>query len=73
MATTQILYQMPDHPLAAADLCRAELRSVSEIPALQDFFGFWQEDSMLYSAIVAHSRLIKPTEFRAINGLFLLH
>ena len=27
----------------------------------------------LYSVIVAHSRLIKPAEFRAIDGLFRLH
>jgi hypothetical protein len=56
--------------LAAADLCRAELRSVSEIPALQDFLAFGGKNSMFYSVIVAHSRLIKPAAFRAIDGLF---
>jgi hypothetical protein len=36
---------------------------------LQDFRAFWHGklDGPLYSVIVAHSRLIKPAEFRAIE------
>jgi uncharacterized protein Usg len=44
-------------------------------PALQDFPAFWQEklDGPLYSVTIAHSRLIKPAELRAIDGIFRLH
>jgi len=44
-------------------------------PALQDFLNFWQKklDGPLHSVTVAHCRLIKPTELRAVDGVFRLH
>jgi uncharacterized protein Usg len=42
---------------------------------LQRFLLFWQRslEGPLHSVTVAHSRLIKPAEMRAINGEFRLH
>src|SRR4029079_2438465 len=56
-------------PLAVTDLRLAELRSVSEIPCAQGFSAFWQQklDGPLYSVTVAHSKLIKPAELRAVD------
>jgi uncharacterized protein Usg len=44
-------------------------------PELQRFLEFWQRslEGILHSVTVAHSKLIKPAEIRAINGVFRLH
>ncbi|MGD9769214.1 MAG: protein usg [Pseudolabrys sp.] len=46
-----------------------------KFPELQKFLAFWQAklDGPLFSVRVAHSRLIKPAELRAIDGVFTLH
>jgi hypothetical protein len=56
-------------PLAAANLRLAELRSVSE------FLSFWEQklEGPLFAVTVAHSKLIKPAELRAVDGVFRLH
>jgi uncharacterized protein Usg len=74
LTTAQILYRTGSS-LAAADLCRAELRSVSEIPGTPGFPRLLAGKTRwpLHSVTVVHSRLIKPAEFRAIDGLFRLH
>jgi uncharacterized protein Usg len=50
------------------DLCPA-------FPALNKFLNFWLEtlEGPLHSVTVAHARLIKPAEIRAIDGEFRLH
>jgi uncharacterized protein Usg len=42
---------------------------------LNRFLAFWLEklEGPLYAVTVAHSRLIKPAELRAIDGEFRLH
>jgi hypothetical protein len=46
-----------------------------EFPELQRFLAFWQEklEGPLHSVRVAHSKLIKPAELKAISGEFRLH
>jgi uncharacterized protein Usg len=75
LTTANILYRRPDHPWLlqsyvwqAYDLC-------PNFPELQRFLGFWQKslEGVLHSVTVAHSRLVKPAELRAVNGVFRLH
>jgi uncharacterized protein Usg len=75
LTTANILYRRPDHPWLlqsyvwqAYDLC-------PNFPELQGFLGFWQKslEGMLHSVTVAHSRLIKPAELRAVDGVFRLN
>ena len=44
-------------------------------PHLNKFLNFWLEklEGPLHSVTVAHARLIKPAEIRAVNGEFRLH
>ncbi len=44
-------------------------------PVLNGFLDFWKRelDGPLHSVRVAHSHLIKPAEFRAVNGVLTLH
>jgi uncharacterized protein Usg len=44
-------------------------------PALKDFLAFWETrlEGPLFAVTVAHSKLIKPGELRAVDGVFRLH
>lgn len=75
LTTANILYRRPDHPWLlqtyvwqAYDLC-------PNFPELQRFLEFWQRslEGILHSVTVAHSKLIKPAEIRAVDGVFRLH
>ena len=75
LTTAHILYRMPDYPSLLQTYVWQKYDLFPKFPALQDFLAFWQEklDGPLYSVTVAHSRLIKPAELRAIDGIFRLH
>jgi uncharacterized protein Usg len=75
LTTAHILYRRPDYRWLlqtyvwqAYDLC-------PRFPALNRFLAFWLEklEGPLHSVTVAHSRLIKPAEIKAVNGEFRLH
>jgi uncharacterized protein Usg len=75
LTTAHILYRMPDHPSLLQTYVWQDYDLCPKFPTLQRFLEFWRTtlEGPLYSVTVAHSRLIKPAEIRAINGEFRLH
>jgi uncharacterized protein Usg len=75
LTTAQILYRMPDHPSLLQTFVWQNYDLFPKFPELQRFLAFWVEklEGPLHSVLVAHSRLIKPAELRAVNGVFHLH
>ena len=75
LTTAQILYRMPDHPSLLQTYVWQNYDMFPKFPVLTDFLAFWQEklDGPLHSVTVAHSKLIKPAELRAVDGVFRLH
>ena len=75
LTTAQILYRMPDHPSLLQTYVWQNYDLFPKFPELQKFLAFWVEklEGPLHSVMVAHSRLIKPAELRAINGEYRLH
>jgi uncharacterized protein Usg len=75
LTTAQILYRLPDHPSLLQTYVWQDYDLCPRFPVLNRFLAFWLEklEGPLYSVTVAHSRLIKPAELRAINGEFRLH
>ena len=75
LTTAEILYRHPDRRWLLQTYVWQNYDLFPKFPALKDFLAFWQEklEGPLYSVTVAHSRLIKPAELRAVNGVFLLH
>jgi uncharacterized protein Usg len=75
LTTAQILYRLPDHPSLLQTYVWQNYDLFPKFPALKDFLAVWQEklDGPLFSVTVAHSRLIKPAELRAVDGVFRLH
>ena len=75
LTTAHILYRRPDHHWLLQSYVWQNYDLFPEFPELQRFLAFWQEklEGPLHSVRVAHSKLIKPAELRAINGEFRLH
>jgi uncharacterized protein Usg len=75
LTTAQILYRRPDHPWLLQTYVWQDYDLCPDFPELQGFLRFWQEslEGVLHSVTVAHSRLIKPAELRAIGSEFRLH
>jgi uncharacterized protein Usg len=75
LTTAHILYRRPDHPWLLQSYIWQKYDLFPRFPELQKFLEFWMEklDGPLHSVQVAHAKLIKPAELRAIDGEFRLH
>jgi len=75
LTTAHILYRRPDHPWLLQSYVWQEYDLFPQFPSLQKFLNFWQRslEGALHSVTVGHSRLIKPTEIKAIGSEFRLH
>ena len=75
LTTAEILYRRPDHPWLLQTYIWQNYDLFPKFPELRRFLDFWVEklEGPLHSVVVAHSRLIKPAELRAIGGEFKLH
>jgi uncharacterized protein Usg len=75
LTTANILYRRPDHPWLLQSYVWQDYDLCPAFPALNKFLNFWLEtlEGPLHSVTVAHARLIKPAEIRAIDGEFRLH
>ena len=75
LTTAHILYRLPDHPHLLQTYIWQDYDLAPKFPVLIGFLDFWKRelDGPLHSVTVAHSRLIKPAEYRAIDGVLTLH
>jgi uncharacterized protein Usg len=75
LTTAHILYRMPDHLSLLQTYVWQDYDLCPNFPTLNRFLGFWLKtlEGPLHSVTVAHSRLIKPAEIRAVEGEFRLH
>ena len=75
LTTAEILYRMPDHRSLLQTYVWQNYDQFPKFPALHDFLAFWQEklEGPLFAVTVAHSRLIQPRDFKAVDGVFRLH
>jgi len=66
---------LPSRPsFAAATVRLATIRRGPAFPALARFLDHWRREieAPLHSIRVAHSRLIGPTEWRAVDGIITI-
>ncbi len=75
LTTAQILYRLPDYPRFLQTYVWQNYDLFPQFPELGKFLDFWKREleGPLFSVTVAHSRLIKPSELRAVDGVFRLH
>jgi uncharacterized protein Usg len=75
LTTAEIHYHMPDHPALLQQFIWQEYDLAPLFPGLRAFLEFWQRelDGALHSVRIAHNHLIRPSEWKALNGVFQLH
>ena len=75
LTTATILYRMPDHPHLLQSYIWQEYDLAPKFPILVGFLEFWKREieGPVHSVTVAHARLIKPAEFKAVDGVLTLH
>jgi uncharacterized protein Usg len=75
LTTAHILYRMPDHPGILQTYVWQDYDLAPEFPQMYGFLDFWENnlDGPLHSVRYSHQRLIKPGEFRRVDGEIVLH
>jgi uncharacterized protein Usg len=75
LTTAEIHYRMPDRPSLLQLYIWQDYDLAPDFPTLQGFLDFWKRelDGGLHSVRVAHQRLIRPSEFRAVQGIITIH
>ena len=75
LTTANILYRMPDHPSLLQTFIWQRYDLHPHFPELRKFLDFWVKEiqGRLHLIQVAHSGLIKPVEFKAVDGDFRLN
>jgi uncharacterized protein Usg len=75
LTTANIFYHRPDFPGLLQSFLWQRHDLHPHFPELRKFLDFWTRelDGMLHSVVVAHAQLIRPAEFRSVEGEFRLH
>lgn len=75
LTTAQILYGMPDYPKLLQTFVWQQYDLAPKFPELNRFLEFWRREleGPLHSVKVAHCGLVRPAEFKAVNGVLTLH
>ncbi|WP_349367451.1 usg protein [Salinarimonas sp.] len=75
LTTAHILYRLPDHPGILQTYVWQDYDLAPDFPELKGFLDFWEREleGPLHSVRVSHERLIKPAEFKAVDGMLTLH
>jgi len=75
LTTAEILYRLPDHRSLLQSYVWQDYDLAPEFPALRRFLDFWRQslDGPLHSVRIAHVRLVRPAEIRAVKSQFALH
>ena len=75
LTTAEILYHFPDHPVLLQSYVWQEFDLAPKFPTLKKFLDFWNRelDGKIHSVTVAHTELIKPSQFQFIRGLTTIH
>ncbi|PIW26617.1 MAG: Usg family protein [Rhodospirillales bacterium CG15_BIG_FIL_POST_REV_8_21_14_020_66_15] len=75
LTTAEITYRRPDHLHLLQDYIWQDLDIAPDFPVLRRFLEFWENnlDGPLHSVRVASVALVRPAEFRLIEGQLRLH
>ena len=75
LSTVRIHYYLPDHPSLMQSFVLQQYDLAPRFPELDRFLGYWRREieAVLHSVEVAHSRLIGPAEWRAVDGVITIN
>ncbi|MFZ5727105.1 MAG: usg protein [Pseudomonadota bacterium] len=71
LTTAEIHYYRPDHPSLLQLFVWQDYDLAPDFPVLFDFLDHWRREieAALHSVRIAHERLIRPAEWRAVDGV----
>ena len=71
LTTAEIHYYRPDAPSLLQLFLWQEYDLAPDFPVLFDFLGYWRREieAALHSVRIAHERLIRPAEWRAVDAI----
>ena len=74
LTTAEIHYHLPDHPSLLQLYVWQDYDLAPEFPTLKGFLDYWEREleGALHSVRVAHHRLIRPSEWKAADGIFTI-
>jgi len=74
LLTTEILYYLPDHRGILQSFVWQTMDVAPRFPRLHAFLDHWRREieAMIHSIHIAHSDWIGPSEFRSIDGRWVL-
>jgi len=75
LTTAEIHYRLPDHPSLLQLYVWQEYDLAPHFPELKQFLGYWEREleGPLHLVRIAHQRLIRPSEWRAVDGVIAIH
>ena len=75
LTTAEILYHMPDFHALLQSFVWQEYDTAPDFPRLHGFLEFWEKrlDGPLHSVRYTHCKLIKPGEWRKVDGEIVFH
>lgn len=75
LTTAEIHYRMPDAPSFLQLFIWQHYDLAPDFPQLQKFLDFWTREleGPLHSVRIAHQGLIRPAEYRAVDGIIAVH
>jgi len=75
LTTIEIHYYMPDHPMLLQQFVLQQYDIAPRFPVLRDFLDYWRREieAALHSVRIAHSHLIGPSEWRAVDGVISIN
>ena len=70
LTTAQIIYRVPDHWALLQEFVWQDYDLFPEFPTLNKFLTFWTEqlEGPLHSVTVAHARLVRPADLKALQA-----
>ena len=71
LTAAEIVYRRPDRHWLLQTYVWRNYDMFPDFPALKDFLSFWAKrlDGSLFAVTVAQSKLVKPAELRAVDGV----
>jgi len=74
LTTAEVHYYRPDAPSLLQLFVWQEYDLAPDFPVLFDFLDHWRREirARLHSVQIAHGQLIRPTEWRAVEGMIRL-
>jgi uncharacterized protein Usg len=75
LATTEVLYHLPDHPAVLQSFTWQTLDLAPEYPRIQAFLAYWRREieATIHSVRVATGEALAPARVQAATELRLWH